>query len=148
MYIGSTELKTEKVWIYSNSAKKMVQKDTKYSPGLYKLFDEIILNALDESTQDDTLTKIKVTIDKENGEIEVYNNGKGIDIVKHPKYGMYIPELIFGNLLTSSSYDDKKIRVSAGMHGLGAKLTAIFSKQFIVEVGDPKSKKISPDIFK
>ena len=60
---------------------------------------------------------------------------------------MYIPELIFGNLLTSSSYDDKKIRVSAGMHGLGAKLTAIFSKQFIVEVGDPKSKKKYRQIF-
>ena len=147
MYIGSIELRTDKVWVYSNSAKKMVQKELTYSPGFYKLFDEIILNALDESTRDDTLTKIKVTIDAEKGEIEVYNNGKGIDVVKHPKYGIYVPELIFGNLLSGTSYDDEKIRVSAGMHGLGAKLTAIFSKQFIVEVGDPKSKKRYRQVF-
>ena len=32
---------------------------------------------------------------------------------------MYIPELIFGNLLTGSNYDDSKKKVTGGRNGYG-----------------------------
>ena len=54
---------------------------------------------------------------------------------------MYVPELIFGNLLTSSNYDDKEERVVGGTHGLGAKLTAIFSTLFRIETIDSNTEK-------
>jgi len=56
----------------------------------------------------------------------------------HSKEKMYIPELIFGNLLTSDNYDDKKNkkRTTGGRNGFGAKLTNIFSKSFTVETVD------------
>ena len=46
-----------------------------------------------------------VEYDVETGMISVYNDGQGIPIVKHKKHGVYVPELIFGHLLTSSNYD-------------------------------------------
>ncbi len=55
---------------------------------------------------------IKVSIDREAGAITIYNNGKGIPIEIHEKEKIYIPELIFGHLLTSSNYDDDQRKVS------------------------------------
>lgn len=54
---------------------------------------------------------------------------------------MYVPEMIFGHLLTSSNYDDQEEKVVGGRNGFGAKLTNIFSKKFIVECNDEKRKK-------
>ena len=148
MYVGPIEPREELIWIFNKKTNKMEQRELKYSPGLYKIFDEIIMNAVDESTRDTTLTKICIDIDKEKNEISIFNNGKGIEVVKHKKHNMYVPQLIFGELLTSASYDDNDKRISAGVHGLGAKLTNIFSKYFKVEIGDPESGLKFTQIYK
>lgn len=59
----------------------------------------------------------------------------------HKEHGIYIPELIFGHLLTSSNFDDSERKVTGGRNGYGAKLANIFSKAFEVEVGDHTKKK-------
>ena len=69
------------------------------------------------------------------------NNGKGIPIEMHKEHGMYVPEMIFGHLLTSSNYNDQDKKVTGGRNGFGAKLTNIFSTEFIVETGDYKKNK-------
>jgi DNA topoisomerase II len=84
---------------------------------------------------------IKVTIDRESSTISIYNNGRGIPIEMHAKEKVYVPELIFGHLLTSSNYDDSEKKVVGGRNGYGAKLCNIFSKKFIVETGDSSSGK-------
>lgn len=82
---------------------------------------------------------IKVVIDKENNLISVYNNGRGIPVEIHKKEHVYVPELIFGHLLTSSNYDDDERKVTGGRNGYGAKLCNIFSTKFIVETADKAS---------
>ena len=139
MYIGAVQPRDELSWILKNN--KMNQQIIRYSPGLYKLFDEILMNALDETTRDKTLENIKITIDPATGKITIFNDGKGIDVIMHKQYKMYVPELIFGHLLTSTTYEEGQDKVTAGTHGLGAKLTAIFSKYFEIEIGDAKNKK-------
>ena len=54
---------------------------------------------------------------------------------------MYVPELVFGHLLTSSNYDDTEKKVTGGRNGLGAKLTNIFSKKFSIETVDSLAAK-------
>jgi DNA topoisomerase II len=76
---------------------------------------------------------LKVTIDVEEGTISVYNNGRGIPIALHETESMYIPQLIFGNLLTSSNYDDDEKKLTGGRNGYGAKLANIYSHEFTVE---------------
>ena len=134
MYIGEVKPRQEFQWIYNKDEKKMEYKEIVYSPGLYKIFDEIIVNALDETTRDKTITEMKININQDT--ISVFNDGVGIPIVIHPEHKIYVPELIFANLLTSTNYGDNDKRVTGGTHGLGAKLTAIFSKEMIVEIGD------------
>lgn len=82
---------------------------------------------------------LKVTIDVENGEISVYNNGRGIPIEIHSAEKIYIPELIFGHLLSSSNYDDDEKKLTGGRNGYGAKLAKIYSHEFTVDTADKNS---------
>jgi DNA topoisomerase-2 len=135
-YIGDITEQNELMWVFDNESKQIKEKEIKYVPGLYKIFDEIIVNAGDRIQEDNTCDIIKVNIDKENNIISVYNNGIGIDIVKHKEHDLYIPSLIFGELLTSTNYDDTKKRTTGGRNGYGAKLTNIYSTFFSVTTID------------
>ena len=149
-YIGSTKATSEDQWVVDGDGDnlKIVKKTIEYNPGLMKIFDEILVNAIDHTVRDKTTTVIKVDIDPERGSISVFNDGTGIPVVKHEQYDIWIPELIFGNLLTSSNYDDTQQRVVGGVNGYGAKACNIFSKEFIVETIDSKNKKKYKQTFK
>lgn len=94
------------------------------------------------------MTYIRVSIEPEKNRISVKNNGKGIPIEIHKEHDTYIPELIFGHLLTSSNYNDNDKKVTGGRNGYGAKLTNIFSKLFVVETTDSKTKKYFKQVYK
>ncbi|XP_011866622.1 PREDICTED: DNA topoisomerase 2 isoform X2 [Vollenhovia emeryi] len=140
-YIGSVEPVTEMMWVFDKEKDMMVQKDIKYVPGLYKIFDEILVNAADNKQRDPKMDMIKIDIDSENNTISVWNNGKGIPVVVHKEEKMYVPTMIFGHLLTSSNYDDEEEKVTGGRNGYGAKLCNIFSHRFTVETATKEYKK-------
>lgn len=135
-YIGDVKVQTENLWTYDPEAEKMVKKSVNFVPGLIKIFDEILVNAGDNTKEDKLCNSIKVTINKEENQITVWNNGKGIDVEMHSKHNMLVPELIFGELLTSTNYDDTEKRTTGGRNGYGAKLANIYSNEFEVEVVD------------
>ena len=144
-YVGSMEKTEEEHWVYNQEENKMEKRKITYTPGEYKIFDEILVNALDQIVRLKQLIEkgedlipvrnIKVSFNKEEGWISVYNDGEGISVEKHSQEGIHIPELIFGHLLTSGNYD-KKEKVTGGKNGYGGKLANIFSKQFIIETID------------
>jgi len=138
-YIGSDQKTIEVLYVYDEESETMIEKEVSYTPGFLKIFDEVLSNAVDHSTEDPTLKKICVKIDKDNGEISVLNDGSGIPVVIHKKYNKYVPELIFGELNTSSNYNDDEKRVKAGRNGVGVKLVGIFSKEFTVETVDQQN---------
>lgn len=133
MYIGSVEETKDPMWGFNPDTQKMEFKEYTYVPGLYKIFDEIIVNAADNKQRDKKMNTIKINISKEENKISVYNNGAGIHVAIHKKEKMYIPTMIFGHLLTSSNYNDDEKRVVGGLNGYGAKLCNVFSTKFIVE---------------
>ncbi|ODV91810.1 hypothetical protein CANCADRAFT_30135 [Tortispora caseinolytica NRRL Y-17796] len=134
-YVGSVEPTEMEMWICDKD-EHMVNKKIVITPGLYKIFDEILVNAADNKIRDPSMTFIKVTIDQAANTISITNNGNGIPVEIHQKEKMYIPELIFGNLLTSSNYDDNQEKVTGGRNGYGAKLCNIFSTEFTLETVD------------
>uniref|UniRef100_A0A6C0CGS4 DNA topoisomerase (ATP-hydrolyzing) n=1 Tax=viral metagenome TaxID=1070528 RepID=A0A6C0CGS4_9ZZZZ len=151
MYIGTIDPNTIDSYIIDDN-EKVVKKTITFIPGLFKIFDEAVVNAIDHSVRTKThanpLKNIKITINKETGVIEIFNDGMGIEITKHTEYEIWIPELIFGELLTSSNYNDEEVRIVGGVNGLGIKLTNIFSKSFIIETVDSDKKKIYKQEFK
>ena len=137
-YIGSVEKIDQEMWTLSDDMERFEQRKIVYVPGLYKIFDEIIVNAADNKQRDPRMNKIDVRIDSGSGVIDVWNNGLGIPVERHKTENMYVPELIFGHLLTGSNYDDNERKVTGGKNGLGAKLANIFSLEFKIETADGK----------
>ncbi len=140
MYIGDVEPVTESMWIYKDE--KISKENIKFSPGFFKIFDEILVNARDAHENDATCDTVKVDYNIDEGYISIYNNGdEGIPVEEHPVHKTVVPSMIFGELLTSSNYDDNKERTTGGTNGLGSKVANIFSTKFIVEIDDAKRKK-------
>ncbi|GAB7354952.1 hypothetical protein MBLNU459_g5568t1 [Dothideomycetes sp. NU459] len=140
-YIGSVERLEKQMWVFNSEADQIELREVSYVPGLYKIFDEILVNAADNKQRDKNMNEIRVWVDREKGEIAVRNNGRGIPIEMHEKEKIYIPEMIFGHLLTGSNYDDDEQKVTGGRNGYGAKLCNIFSTKFILETVDSRHKK-------
>lgn len=136
MYVGSIEASKEKMWVFDAETTQFVQKEIEFIPALYKIYDEILVNAADNKVRDPGQNMIKVDIDTENNKISVLNNGKGIPIEIHKEHGVYVPELIFGHMMTSSNYDEAEKKTTGGRNGYGAKLCNIFSTEFTVETAN------------
>ena len=58
----------------------MEEKDVEYVPALYKIFDEILVNAADNKQRDPSMKEIRIKIDIPNGCICIKNGGRGIPI--------------------------------------------------------------------
>ena len=145
-YVGSIEPESERQWILGST--RMEMKQIVHVPGLYKIYDEVLVNAIDQCSVDSTIDAINITVDKTSGTISIMNTGKGIPVEIHPEYKIYVPELIFGELLTSSNYDDTKQRTTGGRNGYGAKLANIFSTEFKVETHDVQNGKHYTQTFR
>ncbi|NWQ65185.1 TOP2B topoisomerase, partial [Neopipo cinnamomea] len=117
------------MWVYDEDV-GMNCREVTFVPGLYKIFDEILGKSLFSR-----LIFLMSSISyRESNIISIWNNGKGIPVVEHKVEKVYVPALIFGQLLTSSNYDDdEKKFFSGGRNGYGAKLCNIFSTKFTVE---------------
>ena len=111
------------------------------------MFDEGIVNCRDhvirqaQAVKDNIanalpVTNIEITVD-DDGTIHMYNDGNGIDVAEHPEYKIWIPEMIFGHLRTSTNYDEqKKEKIVGGKNGFGFKLVLIWSTWGKVETVD------------
>tara|TARA_B100000795_G_scaffold269805_1_gene260475 strand:+ start:2944 stop:6378 length:3435 start_codon:yes stop_codon:yes gene_type:complete len=144
-YVGSTEETNEEQYVFNEIDMKMEKKPIKYTPGEYKIFDEVVVNALDHHVRIKEkniqgfdfapVKNIKISFSVEDGYISVLNDGEGIPVELHESENIYVPELIFGHLLTSGNYE-KKQKHTGGKNGYGGKLANIFSKEFLIETID------------
>lgn len=161
-YIGSIENIEYTVWLINNENTKekeennanqlICEKTINYIPALFKLFDEGIVNCRDHvirmfqlinnsSTQPSSsgtnypVKNINITI-SDDGMITMMNDGNGIDVAEHPEYKIWIPELIFGHLRTSTNYDKTEEKIVGGKNGFGFKLVLIWSTYGQIETVD------------
>lgn len=142
-YIGSVENVDAEMWVYDDETNKIMLKHIEYIPGLYKLFDEGIVNCRDHIVRmmnypllDRKFVTYIDTKISEDGTIILENDGNGIDIAKHPEYDVWIPEMIFGQLRTSTNYNKEEKRIVGGKNGFGFKLVLIWSTYGCVETVD------------
>ena len=138
MYIGPIDRQVRKTHCYSMTDKKIIEKDVSHAEGQEQTFLEIIGNATDnvQRSRDHNIEPGKIEITVTDKWVIVRNYGMNIPVAFDEK-GVWVPDMIFGQLRTSSNYDDNKDRLYIGMNGLGAKATNVFSSVFCVECADP-----------
>ena len=145
-YIGSVEHIESVQWILNEPGDKIVEKNITYIPALFKLFDEGIVNCRDhmirmQQAEHNSIpnslpvTYIDISI-QDNGSVIMINDGNGIDIAQHPEYKLWIPEMIFGHLRTSTNYDKTEKKIVGGKNGFGFKLVLIWSTYGYIETVD------------
>ena len=145
-YIGSVEEVESDQWILNVDGDKIIEKNIKYIPGLFKLFDEGIVNSRDHvvrmlqaiangQANSIPVSNIEINID-DDGTITMLNDGNGIDVAQHPEHKLWIPEMIFGHLRTSTNYDKTEKKIVGGKNGFGFKLVLIWSTYGSVETVD------------
>lgn len=138
-YIGTREPVTRDCWVADAVEGPIVRRSITFNPGLYKIFDEALVNAIDHSKRDDALTYVKVSVD--GGRVRIKNDGTPIPVVKHHQMTeLYVPVVVFGVLLSGNNFDDSRERYTGGRNGLGVKLANILSKRFEIEVVDAERK--------
>ena len=133
-YIGSIETANEEVILQD-----FKQHTIPVNPGFYKLIDELLVNAHDHvirMRQRKTELVKHIEIECKPDYFSIENDGKSIDVAKHPDHDMYIPQLIFGELLTSTNYDKEEKKLVGGKNGYGVKLVNIFGKQLDIDIVD------------
>jgi DNA topoisomerase-2 len=146
-YIGSIEMSEAETFVYDSATTSIVQRTIHYVPGLYKLFDEGAVNSRDhfvrqeQAIRDAKPNALPVTCIEfeisDDGTISITNDGNGIDVAQHPEHKLWIPEMIFGQLRTSTNYDEnKKEKIVGGKNGFGFKLVLIWSSWGRVETVD------------
>jgi len=163
MYVGSIKSTEDEMFVYDDKTSQMVKKKITFVPGLYKLYDEGLVNMRDHHVRmldyierqnkiiegklaSDPKIEInrkycpvktmEITVDVDNNQIIFKNDGDGIDVAWHSKENMYVPELIFGNLLSGTNFDQNEKKVVGGQNGYGSKLINVLSSEFIIETVD------------
>jgi DNA topoisomerase-2 len=145
-YIGSVENVDAFVWLLNEAGERIVEKNIVLVPGLFKLFDEGIVNCRDHAIRMQQaikngvanslpVTSIDIAV-QDDGTIVMINDGNGIDVAEHPEYKVWIPELIFGHLRTSTNYDKTEKKIVGGKNGFGFKLVLIWSTHGTIETVD------------
>lgn len=112
------------------SKRPVIKEHITYSTPISKIFDEILVNAVDAHIRNEGVKHIDVTITDTT--VTVRNDGNSIPIDVHPKYNVHVPELIFTTLNSGTNFDKKE--ATGGKNGIGAKLAAIYSKSFIIDI--------------
>lgn len=156
-YTGPMEMTEYQTYIYNNDDGRIIPKNLEIIPGLYKLFDEGIVNCRDHVKRMESalssgkenihpVTKININI-SDYGVITMRNDGNGIDVVKHPENNMWIPEMIFGHLRTSTNYNKDEDDCIGGKNGFGFKLVLLWSSWGKIETIDHTRGKLYTQEF-
>ncbi len=142
MYVGSNKNEKDNLFLYDEETHQIkYHRNIMMNDGILRCFTEVISNAIDNFFRSrdfgqTPMTKLQVKYDSETNMVEIWNDGNHIPVEIHPEEKIYIPEMIFGHLLSGSNYNDKENRIVSGRNGLGVKLLNVFSKEFKIECYD------------
>jgi len=141
-YIGSIANVEEEVFVREGD--QFVKRALQINPGFYKLIDELLVNAHDQvvrlRTRNSTNPVKKIIISADATHFYIENDGEPIDVVQHPEHKVWVPQMIFAELLTSTNYDASEKKLVGGKNGYGVKLVNIFAKHMEVMIIDGERK--------
>lgn len=134
IYLGSTEESSYEVPIFKRDDIEIKQKH--FIPALFKSFNEVADNAIDELTQlKKKDKKISFVHDTIKNRYKICDNGRGVPIDMHPQTNRFTPETVFTELRSGRNFDDSaKDSGVIGTNGVGSSCVAMLSEEFLVQI--------------
>lgn len=161
MYIGNVHPSEISTYVVKDDT--ILKQNVTITEGLLRIFIEPLSNAIDNvvRSREMNITPKYIKVDVKDNWVTIVNDGYTIPIRHHTTEtdkqdeisigtkkgkkidtnGTFIPEMLFGQLLTSSNYDDTEQRYTSGKNGVGVSITNIFSKEFVIECADTATQK-------
>lgn len=142
MYMGSVSKQDLVRMIFNPERNCYEQRTLSLSEGFETIFDEILVNALDQQNKDHKMNEIRVNIFPDH--IVIKNNGQGLPLDEKKEVSstheiVWLPTMLFGRFRSSENFNDN--RQGAGLNGIGAKIVNCYCREFSVETQHPKSRK-------
>jgi DNA topoisomerase-2 len=141
VYVGSVNLSDEKLPIIRDN--KFYIESRSISVGMYKLFDEVFSNSLDEAKRmGGKMKKIRIDVDSKKNLVRVTDTGngffKGSEINK--KSGKSNIETAVSQLRAGSNFENDSVEESlVGTNGMGVSLVNVLSKHFKIKTTNTKT---------
>src|SRR5206468_10287707 len=100
--------------------------------GLHQLVYELVYNSVDEALAGHCRNiHVKINVD---GSLSVGDDGRGIPVEEHPVEKRPTLEVVMTTVGAGAKFDKDTYKVSAGLHGIGAKAVTALSEWVEAEV--------------
>jgi DNA gyrase/topoisomerase IV subunit B len=143
MWLGPKKLCSFDMYILDRKTRKFSLQTLCFTPALYKIIDEIIVNSIDHWVNYPNLvTKMIIRFERETGEITIFNDGPGIRIYKirnKMNEEIYTPQLLASEFYSGNNFKRRE-RITGGINGVGLKLTNAMSEYLELITADERSK--------
>lgn len=137
MYCGNIQSEKTILYTVNQNFTKIEKKQINFNAAFIKLFDEILTNASDHCVRTNGKVKnIEININTITNTISIKNDGPGIPIEK--KDGIWIPQMLFTELMTGENYEDNIEKFVGGTNGIGSGIVNVLSNKFLIECNDGK----------
>jgi DNA gyrase/topoisomerase IV subunit B len=138
LYVGSVKVSQESIPVIKNS--KIYIEERMISVGMYKLFDEIFSNSVDEAKRmDKSMKSITVEVDSSTNMITITDSGDGFQNGSsiNSKSGLTNVATAVSMLRAGSNFDNDGIEETLiGTNGLGVSLVNALSEKFTIETSN------------
>lgn len=133
MYLSSRDPNRQDIITYGDDGVPSII-DQSWVPALFTSYREIVDNSADEMVSHGFGDRLDITFNEKEMSFKISDNGRGIPIAIHPKFGIPQATLALSKTLAGRNFNDDERGATRGVNGVGASVVNFCSEWFKVDI--------------